>query len=69
MGQPLSKQLYNISLIVRVLSCLEMHHIRFLGVEMDNYAKWFVKDANFGSPSDLYLCLPHIDFYEIGQGL
>ena len=28
---------------------------------MDKYAKWFVKDANFGSPSDLYLCLPRAE--------
>ena len=32
---------------------------------MHNYVKCFLKDANFGSPSDLFLFLRHIEFYGI----
>ena len=42
---------------------------RVLGVGRHNHAKWFLKDAKFGSLSDIYPCLPRIEFYLIEQVL
>ena len=46
-----------------------MLHTRVLGVGKHNCALWFLKDGIFGDPSDLYACLPRIEFFKIGYVL